>query len=125
VLLMSYEHMVADPELMIRRVARFCDILLDDELLAIALEHTSRAFMLQFKDRFDDAMMRENSERLGGLPPGSDSAKVQEAGSELRRSELPETIREAFDDIWLSDVAPQTGFTDYASLEAELRSSDS
>lgn len=125
VLLMSYEHMVADPELMIRRVARFCDISLDDELLAIALEHTSRAFMLKFKDRFDDAMMRENSERLGGLPPGSDSAKVQEAGSELRRSELPETIREAFDDIWLSDVTPQTGFTDYASLEAELRSSDS
>ena len=64
-LLMSYEHMVEDPELTIRRVARFCGAPLDAELLALTLEHTSRSFMLEHKDRFDDAMMREQSERLG------------------------------------------------------------
>ena len=123
VLLLSYEHMVEDPELVIRRVARFCDIPLDDELLALTLEHTSRAFMLAHKDRFDDAMMREISERLGGLPPGSDSAKVRQAGSAQRRHELPDTLRNELDEIWLSDVAPHAGFSDYAALEAELRRS--
>jgi hypothetical protein len=121
VLLLSYEHMVEDPELTIRRVARFCDIPLDDELLALTLEHTSREFMLRYKDRFDDAMMRELSERMGGLPAGSDSAKVRHAGAGARRQELPESISRAFDDIWQSDVLPQTGFADYASLQSELR----
>jgi hypothetical protein len=49
--------MVEDPELLIRRMARFCDIPLDDELLALTLEHSSRPFMLEHKDRFDDAMI--------------------------------------------------------------------
>jgi hypothetical protein len=57
VLLVSYEHMVEDPELLIRRMARCCDIPLDDELLALTLEHSSRPFMLEHKDRFDDAMI--------------------------------------------------------------------
>lgn len=120
-LLLSFEHMVEDPEAMIRRVSRFCDIPLDNELLALTLERTSRPFMLEHKDRFDDALMREKSERLGGLPPGSDSAKVREAGPERRRYELPDSIREEFDSIWLTDVTPHTEFSDYASLETELR----
>jgi hypothetical protein len=59
VLLVSYEHMVEDPELLIRRMARCCDIPLDDELLALTLtlKHSSRPFMLEHKDRFDDAMI--------------------------------------------------------------------
>ncbi|MGK0222150.1 MAG: hypothetical protein ACI9ON_001388 [Limisphaerales bacterium] len=120
-LLMSYEHMIEDPELTIRRVARFCGIPLDAELLALTLEHTSRSFMLEHKDRFDDAMMREQSERLGGLPAGSDSAKVREAGSDRRKSELPESIRLELDEIWQTDVAPESGCSDYASLEMGLR----
>ena len=122
VLLLSYEHLVADPALAIRRLAAFCDLPLDDELLALTLEHTSRAFMLAHKDRFDDAMMRALSERLGGLPPGSDSAKVRQAGNGQRRRELPQAMRDEFDAIWRSDVAPHTGHSDFASLEAELRS---
>lgn len=122
VLLVSYDHMVEDPALLIRRMADFCDITLDDELLALTREHTSRSFMLKYKDRFDDAMMREKSERLGGLPPGSDSAKVRAAGKERRRDELPESMHQEFDTIWRSDVTPVTGHADFAALEAELRS---
>jgi hypothetical protein len=121
VLLLSYEHMVEAPEVMIRRVARFCNIPLDDELVALTLHHTSRAFMLQHKDRFDDALMREKSERLGGLPPGSDSAKIRAAGSQRRQHELPDSIRQECENIWQSDVTPHTGFSDYAAMEVELR----
>lgn len=121
VLLVSYEHMVEDPELLIRRMASFCDISLDDELLALTLEHSSRPFMLEHKDRFDDAMMRERSERIAGLPPGGDSAKVRQAGQTRRQDELPDSVRQEFESIWVSDVTPHTGLSDFASLETELR----
>jgi len=121
VLLLSFEHMVDDPELNARRVAEFCGIRLDDELLALTIEHTSRQFMLHHKDRFDDAMLRELSETKGGLPPGSDSAKVRPGGVEKRSLELPRAIGQEFDDIWRTNVTPKIGFTDFEALEIELR----
>lgn len=121
ILLLSYDHVVEDPASAIRRIAQFCSIPLDDELLTLTLEHTSRAFMLEHKDRFDDALMRAASERYGGLPPGSDSAKIRAAGAGKRREALPESIRREFDEIWLSDVTPHTGFADFASFEQALR----
>lgn len=121
VLLLSYEHMVEDPESAILRVAAFCGIPLDDELLRLTLEHASRPFMLEHKDRFDDAMMRESSEHLGGLPADSDSAKVRVAPVGTRQEELPASISSECDEIWLSDVTPNTGFEDYAALERALR----
>jgi hypothetical protein len=77
--------------------------------------------MLKYKDRFDDAMLRERSERVGGLPPGSDSAKVRKAGASQRQDELPDSVSRAIDEIWLRDVAPQTGFESFAALEAAVR----
>jgi Arc/MetJ family transcription regulator len=121
VLLVSYEQMVEDPKWLIKRMAAFCNIDLDDELLAVTVEHSSRSFMLEHKDRFDDAMMRAKSERVAGLPPGSDSAKIRQAGQKRRREALPAALRQEFADIWQSDVKPHTGLPDYASLEAELR----
>ena len=115
------QHMVADPDTMIRRMAAFCGIPLSDALLALTKEHTSRAFMLKHKDRFDDAMMRERSEQLGGLPPGSDSAKVQKAGSGRRQDELPDFIRLEMEGIWRSDVTPHTGFETFGDLDRALR----
>ncbi len=78
VLLLSYEYMSDEPEETIRRLAGFCGIPLDDELLALALERTSLSYMLEHKDRFDDLMMRQLSEARCNLPPDSDTAKVRE-----------------------------------------------
>jgi hypothetical protein len=121
VLLLSYEHMVEDPALAITRLAAFCGIPLDDNLLQLTLERTSISYMLRYKDRFDDAMLRELSETAGGLPRGSDSAKVRKGGAGGHVTELPESVRRGLDDIWASEVTPRTGFSDYASLEAEVR----
>lgn len=121
VLLVSYEQMVEDPKWLIKRMAAFCDIDLDDELLAVTVEHSSRSFMLEHKECFDDAMMRAKSERVAGLPPDSDSAKIRQAGQAPRRTALPSALRQEFAEIWLSDVTPHTGLPDYPSLEAELR----
>lgn len=121
VLLFSYEQMTADPAASIRKLAAFCNIPLDDALLATTLERSSLAYMLKYKDRFDDAMMRTMSEERGGLPKGSDSAKVRKGGVGGHRQELPVSVSQALDEIWASQVLPKTGFADYQSLDAEIR----
>ncbi len=121
VLIFTYEQMVADPEASIRRLAAFCDLPLDDELLALTLEQSSIDFMLRHKDRYDDAMMRALSEERCGLPPGSDSAKVRKGGVGGHVKELPPEVAAALDARWAATVLPATGFTDYAALEAAVR----
>jgi hypothetical protein len=121
VLLLSYEQMIAEPEAAIRRVAAFCGIPLSDELLALALERSSIAYMLEHKDRFDDALMRRASEVRCNLPPGSDSAKVRKGGAGGGKAELSPAIIAAMDAKWRAEVTPVTGHPDYAALEADLR----
>jgi hypothetical protein len=121
VLLLSYEHMIAEPQAAIRRVAAFCDLPQDDASLALALERSSIDFMLAHKDRFDDALMRRVSEVRCNLPPGSDSAKVRKGGVGGHKAELPAEIAAAMDAKWREIVTPVTGHADYAALEADLR----
>jgi hypothetical protein len=121
VLLMSYEQMIADPAARIRRVAAFCGIPLDAELLALTLERSSLAFMLQHKTLFDDTMMRQASELRCNLPPGGDSAKVRKGGSGGYLLEMPASMVAAVDAKWAELTAPVVGFASYAALEAELR----
>jgi hypothetical protein len=119
VLLLSYEHMKADLTSTIRRVASFADIELDPELLEITKEHASLAFMLEHKDRFDDLLMRRLSEDRGGLPRGSDSAKVRE-GKVGGGANLSPAIREQLDEIWREEITATLGYTDYDALIADL-----
>jgi hypothetical protein len=121
VLVLTYEYMSDEPEATIRRLAAFCGIAVDDDLVALTLERTSLAFMLAHKDRFDDLMMRQLSETRCGLPPGSDSAKVREGRVGGHAKELPAPVAAEMDAIWARLVAPKTGFADYAALEAALR----
>ena len=121
VLLLSYEHMSAEPERHVRMLAAFCGIALDDALLALTLERSSFAFMLRHKDRFDDAMMRKLSEARCHLPPGSDSAKVRQGGTGGHLGVMPDALGATLDAIWTTVVAPKTGFAHYAALESEIR----
>jgi hypothetical protein len=121
VLVFSYEGMTADPAGHIRRLAAFCDLPLEDELLALTLERSSIEFMLSHKDRFDDLMMREVSEARCNLPPGSDSAKVRKGGVGGHKAELPPALAAILDAKWTELAAPATGFADYAALEAAVR----
>ncbi len=121
VLLLSYEHMSAAPELHIRKLAAFCGIPLDEDLLALTLERSALAYMLAHKDRFDDAMMRQASERLSSLPPGSDSSKVRRGKVGSHRDELDAEMAAKLNTKWTELITPRFGFADYAALEAELR----
>lgn len=121
VLLFSYENVVRDRAAHVRRLAEFAGIPLDDDLLALTVERTSRDYMLAHKQRFDDALMRGLSEKLGGLPPGSDSAKVRAGSPARRQSELPPALAEEMDAIWAERITPVLGFANFAELEAALQ----
>jgi hypothetical protein len=121
VMLVTYEHMVVEPEAHARKVADFCGIPLDDALLALTLERSSLAYMLEHKDKFDDAMNRALSETRCNLPAGSDSAKVRKGSVGGHKKELPAEIAEEMDAIWAERITPELGFADYAALDAEVR----
>jgi Sulfotransferase domain len=121
VLLFSYEHMCENQAGHVTRLAKFCDILLNEELLQLTLDHSSLPFMLAHKDKFDDLMMRQKSEELCNLPPGSDSAKVRQGGAGSHRTALSPQIESMLDEMWTEDAAAATGFSSYAELEAALR----
>jgi len=120
VLLLSYEGMKDDPAGAIERVAAFCDIPLDNELLSLTLEHSSLEFMLKHKDKFDDLLMREMSERAAGLPPGSDSAKVREGRVGSHRQVLSASVQDEMARIWQDRIESRFGFSDYQAMIATL-----
>jgi hypothetical protein len=121
VLLLSYEGMTKDAEASIRRVAAFCGLALDDELLALTLDHSSLAYMLEHKDKFDDLLMREAAEQRCNLPAGGDSSKVRKGGVGGHRDELPPEVAAGLDANWAARIEPRLGFADYAAFEAALR----
>jgi hypothetical protein len=120
VLVRSYESMTENAERSIRRVAGFCGLAFDDGLLATTLERSSLAFMLEHKDKFDDRLMREATQRCGILPPGGDSSKVRKGGVGGHRHELPTEVAAAMDAMWVERIVPTLGFPDYPALEAAI-----
>jgi hypothetical protein len=116
VLLMAFEHMILDLSGTIARIAAFIGIELDDELKKITEENASLVFMLKHMDRFDDRLMREMSERVALLPPGSDSAKVRAGKVGEHAEHLSDEISAEIDAIWEQDISAQLGYATYKAL---------
>ena len=113
VLYLVYEDMKKHLSRSIKKISEFAEIELDEDLLAITEKHSSFSFMTDFKDRFDDAMLRKQSEEKV-LPSGSDSSKVR-AGA-VGAYELKDETIAVFNDKWREIVAPVTGFGTYEEL---------
>lgn len=120
VLLMAYEAMNADREGTIRRIAAFCGIELDNELLAITLNNSSLVFMLENKNKFDDLLMRQFSETAANLPPGSDAAKVREGKVGGHAKVLSDAVLSDMDNIWREQITSRFGFETYEDLLSAL-----
>ncbi|GAB5499982.1 MAG: hypothetical protein PsegKO_22930 [Pseudohongiellaceae bacterium] len=122
VLLLTFEGMKSDAGHTIRQLAAFCDIPLDDELLALTLANSSLDFMKVNKAKFDDLLMRELSERICKLPAGSDSSKVREGLVGGHRQLLSDRARSALDDRWQREITQRFGFPDYPAFRNALHS---
>ncbi len=120
VLLMVFEHMKKDLAGTIKKIAQFIDIRLDDDLLAITQTHASLPFMQKHGNKFDDLLMRQHSEKVAGIPPGGDSAKVRNGQVGEHKQHLSAETAAALDAVWTKEIAPKTGFADYAAMIASL-----
>jgi hypothetical protein len=120
VLLLSYERMTRDFESTVHRIASFVGIELDDALFDIVCRQSSLDFMLAHKNRFDDLLMRERSERVIGLPPGSDSTKVRKGKVGEHAHELSADLSAEFDRVWREQIEAKLGFASYAELSDAL-----
>ena len=116
VLLMAFEHMKLDLPGTIARIADFVDIKLDAELKRITEEHASLKFMQQHKNRFDDRLMREFSERVVSLPPGSDSSKVRTGKVGEHAQHFSDELSAEMDAIWQQEIADNLGYRSYQSM---------
>ncbi len=103
---------------MIARLVGFCDIELTEELAALVEQMTTREFMFEHKDRFDDAIVCAAFDARLGIPADSDSTKVQAAGSDP--TQVAPAIAEKIDAMWAEQVEPVTGHKNFASLAAEI-----
>lgn len=119
VLLLTYEGMKADLPGTVRRVASFLGMALDAELEAIVLDQASLQSMTAHKDKYADLLMRERSELVVDLPPGSDSAKVRVGAVGSFAKELPAAIVDQLDAIWGEVVTPRFGAASYSDLTAQ------
>ena len=113
VLYLVYEDMKKHLSRNIKKISEFAEIDLDEDLLSITEKHSSFSFMTDFKDRFDDAMLRQQSEEKV-LPSGSDSSKVR--AGEVGAYEFKNETIAAFNDKWREIVTPVTGFGTYEEL---------
>ena len=113
---MAFEHMKMGLPGTIKRIADFIDIELDDELQAITEEHASLKFMQEHKSKFGDLMIREMSERVACLPPGSDSSKVRVGKVGEHGQHLGDEIKAEFDAIWKQEITQRFEFPSYRTL---------
>jgi hypothetical protein len=120
VLLLAYEHMKEDLEGSVRRVAAFIGFGDADERIAVACEESSLASMQSHHELYDDLMMRERSEEVCDLPPGSDSSKVRSGEVGAHRLELPEQLVADLDSTWHDTIGTDLAIPSYEALLAIL-----
>jgi Sulfotransferase domain len=120
VLLLAYEHMKDDNEGTARRVAEFIGVGDDEERIAIACQESSLASMSAHKDKYDDLMMRERSELVCALPPGSDSNKVRSGEVGAHRLELSQQLVAELDATWRETITADLGIPSYEALLEQL-----
>jgi len=90
-------------------------------LKEITTEHASLKFMQQHKNRFDDRLMRESSERTAFLPTGSDSAKVRSGKVGEHAQHFSDGLGAELDAIWQQEIADKTGFQSYQAMIESLQ----
>jgi hypothetical protein len=112
-LLLAYEHMVADHEGTVRRVAEFLGFGGDEGRIAVASEQSSIGSMRIHADKYDDRMMRTRSEKACGLPPGGASSKVSSGPHTVV---LSDALVADINATWSDTLGAQFGLEDYPAL---------
>lgn len=118
--MLCYEDMKADLPSTVRRIARFINCELDEDLLEIVVKQSSIEFMRAHGTKFDDHLVREARNASRGLPPGGDSSKVRSGRVGDYFFELPEEVSEQLDAIWREEIEARFGLPSYQAMREQL-----
>lgn len=105
----------------VQRIASFMDIPLDDELLALVVRQSSREFMLEHKEQFNEAPFRRLISQRTGLPVKGNSYKVTPGARDDPRYQLTAAHKHVLDEIWQAQVTSKFDLADYAALQHALQ----
>lgn len=115
VLAFTYEDMQAAPHEVVRVVADFMGIT-DETTIEVAIRHSSREFMAEHPDKFDDHPLSLSIRERTGVPVGL-FAKVHAAPPEIP---ISDELTEAMNAKWRAIVTPATGFSTYGELRKAM-----
>lgn len=121
VLLLSYELMQENPRGTVIQVAEFLEMDVSRDLIDLVTRQSSREFMLEHSDKFNDRMHRDRGDAVGALPPGSGSTKVSSAEFDRSRYELSPTILARMEENWTETMGKAFGFQSYEDVTDRLR----
>lgn len=125
----AFEDMKEDLGREVRRLARFLGYSPEqpdwEERIAVAVEHSSHAFMAANRHKFDENLTRAARNGPMGLPPeaGAGTSKVQAKGGKVgaSREALSPELRAELERRWAEVVTPALGFTTYEELRSAHR----
>ncbi len=119
VLFLCYEDMKTDLRPIVARMARFCGIEADDELIDLATRQASIDFMKAHGRQFDDHPTTLAFTKQLGMPPAK-TTKVRTGRVGDRSRELSPRVVAALDEAWQREVGEALGLSSYAELRAAL-----
>lgn len=119
VLFLCFEDMKDDLRPVVARIAEFCGIEADDDLVDRATRQATFEFMSAHSSQFDDHPTTGALMKLLGFPPANTS-KIRAGRVGDRDRELSPRVRAALDEAWHEDIAGPLGLSSYAELRAAL-----
>lgn len=118
ILFVFYEDLISNLEVVIEKVAEFMNIELDDELRAIALEHSSFAFMKARSSQFDEHLVFNKCKARMGLAEdvANKAEKVNKGQKGAGGSEMTAEHQQQLDEQWSAVFGEATGLHSYQAL---------
>jgi aryl sulfotransferase len=117
-LVQSYEELAKDESAYLPRIAEFLGVQLDGSLRQMVLDMSSKDFMLEHADQFDDNYIKSECSN-GALHGGNEDASVEKVTTE-QRDELTSTTLAWLQAVWDERVLPRTMLKNYQSMSVAL-----
>ena len=117
-LALAYEDMIEDHRGTVARLADFLGFGGDDGLVDLVVERSTRRFMVDHANQFDDHLLFDAMHESWGLPAAGSAAKVQSQGVTI--TDLSPELAADLDAIWRSEITPTLGFPTYKALREAL-----
>jgi len=121
VLLLSFELMQEDLRPAVGKVADFIGIDADADLVDLVTKQSSREFMLEHGDRFDDLLHRERAAAVGAPAAYASGSKITDGNFDPARYELTPDILLAMEANWRDTMEVGFGLSSYEELVERQR----